>query len=155
MQKLDVAMSLTRPIALVSVLGLLSCGAGAAPTNTAQSDTRDRSSTTRDEASCDRFQVTAFADLKTPRFGVLLREYDFRDGTEHPKVLRSYVFPETQAEFDFRVSATSVYCELQENSLFIYGRGYNEGGDVVFRIRLDTSSWKYDFSSVRVSDEPT
>jgi len=116
-------------------------------------DARDRPGVIVDEMECGRFRATAFADHKAREFGVLLREYD-PFGTEHPKLLRSYVFPETQAEFDFRVAPRSVYCELSGNSLSIYGRGYDEGGDVVFRVRLDTSSWKYDFSRVRVSENP-
>lgn len=115
---------------------------------------RNQTSTAVDEMTCGRFRVSAFADLKARQFGVLLREYDFSDRTGHPKVLRSYVFPETQAEFDFRIAPESVYCELKETALAIFGRGYDESGDVVYRIRLDTSSWEYDFSSVQVSEDP-
>lgn len=138
-------MSLTRPFALVLLFGLLSYEIGATP---------NRSSTTIDEMNCGRFRVTAFADYEAPKFGLLLQEYELHDRTDHPKVLRSFVFPETQAEFDFRVAPTSVYCELRDGLLLIYGRGYDEGGDVIFRIRVDAVSWKYDFSTIRVSEEP-
>ena len=107
-----------------------------------------------DEMTCGRFQVTAFADVDFPKFGILLSELEGDGEADRQHVRRSYVFPDTQAEFDFRVAPTSVYCELRENFLFIYGRGHDEGGDVVFRVRLDTLSWEYDFSRVRVGEEP-
>ena len=139
---------------MVLVLQLLPCGIGATPTDAKQSGVRIRESTTVDEMTCGRFRVTAFADVEAPKFGVLLREYNGQDGADSAALLRSYVFPETQAEIDFRVAPRSVYCELKQNSLQIFGRGYTEGGHVVFRIQLNTSTWKYDFSTVRVSDEP-
>ena len=146
-------MSLSRTIVLVSLFGLLSLEVRTTQTSSAFSNSRSRVSTNIEEMTCDRFRVTVIEDLKVPKFGVLLREYEYQDGTDRPKLLRSYIFPETRAEFDFRIAATSVYCEVRENSLLIYGRGYDEGGDVIYRIRLDTSSWKYDFSTIRLSEQ--
>jgi hypothetical protein len=147
-------MFFPRTVARVLLFGLLSLGVGATQTSSAFANEQSPSAANIKEMNCATFRVTVLADHKAREFGVLLREYEYQVATGHPKMLRSYVFPETQAEFDFRVAATADYCELRENSLFIYGRGYDEGGDVVFRIRLDTSSWKYDFSSIRLNDEP-
>lgn len=139
-------------IALISLFGLVSLAVPATETGPASANGSQRSSADVREMACGRFRVTAFADYKERKFGVLLREYE-RDATiDHPKLLRSFVFPETQAEFDFRVAAETVYCELKDNYLVIYGRGYDEAGEVIYRIRVHTSSWTYEFSRVLMNE---